>query len=137
LHWAIGMASAEEVLAGLSEGLNTKIGDRGITLSGGQRQRICLARALLSNPSLLVLDDATSALDTITERKVLNNIRTLHGNGGQAATVLIVASKLSTIMLADRVLLLSDGHISAQGTHTQLLDASAEYRELMGLDDGS
>jgi len=137
LRWAIAMASAEEVLAGLGEGLDTKIGDRGITLSGGQRQRICLARALLSHPSLLVLDDATSALDTVTERKVLNNIRSLHHNGGHATTVLIVASKLSTIMLADRVLLLSDGHIAAQGTHARLLETNAEYRELMGLNDGS
>ncbi|MES2552544.1 MAG: ABC transporter ATP-binding protein, partial [Pseudomonadota bacterium] len=91
----------------------------------------------LSHPSLLVLDDATSALDTVTERKVLNNIRSLQRNGGHATTVLIVASKLSTIMLADRVLLLSDGHISAHGTHAQLLETNAEYRELMGLNDGS
>ncbi len=137
LLWALKMASADEVLALLSEGLETKIGDRGVTLSGGQRQRICLARALLGRPGLLVLDDATSALDAVTERNVLNNIRALPSSGQHATTVLVIASKLSTILLADRVLLLADGHIAAQGTHEQLISDSAAYKELMGLEDGS
>ncbi|MCB5187361.1 ABC transporter ATP-binding protein/permease [Methylobacillus caricis] len=136
LHWALHMASADEVLAGLGDGLQTKIGDRGITLSGGQRQRICLARALIGRPAILVLDDATSALDAVTERNVLQNIRRLPGKKGHAISVFIIASKLSTILLADRVLLLSGGRIVAEGTHTTLTAQSAEYRELMGIDDG-
>ncbi|ABE49823.1 ABC transporter related protein [Methylobacillus flagellatus KT] len=133
LLWALRMASAEEVLARLASGLETRIGDRGITLSGGQRQRICLARALIARPAILVLDDATSALDAVTERTVLNNIRRLPEDTGQAVSVLMIASKLSTILLADRVLVLSGGRIMAEGTHASLVKESAEYRELMGV----
>ncbi|MGK9546047.1 ATP-binding cassette domain-containing protein, partial [Salmonella enterica subsp. enterica] len=79
-------------------------------LSGGQRQRLCLARALLGQPDILCLDDATSALDAISERHVLNNLRELRGT-----TVLVISSKLSTILLADRVLMLADGKIAATG----------------------
>ena len=135
LLWALRMASAEEVLARLESGLETRIGDRGITLSGGQRQRICLARALIGKPSILVLDDATSALDAVTERTVLNNIRRLPEDKGQAVSVLMIASKLSTILLADRVLVLSGGRIIAEGTHANLVAESVEYRELMGVGD--
>ncbi len=135
LLWALRMASAEEVLARLASGLETRIGDRGITLSGGQRQRICLARAVIGKPAILVLDDATSALDAVTERTVLNNIRRLPEDKGQAVSVLMIASKLSTILLADRVLVLSGGRIIAEGTHASLVANSAEYRELMGLQE--
>ena len=81
-----------------------------------------------------MLDDATSALDALTERRVLANIRGLRGRTGRASTVLLIASKLSTVLLADRVLLLADGRIAAQGTHQQLARDSAAYRELLGLD---
>lgn len=134
LEWALAMASASELLVSLSDGLDTRIGDRGVTLSGGQRQRVCLARALLGQPRILVLDDATSALDAVTERNVLNNIRALK-KLDKATTVLVIASKLSTILLADKVLFLSDGHIVASGTHQALVNNNAQYRELMGLDD--
>jgi ABC-type multidrug transport system fused ATPase/permease subunit len=104
-----------------------------VTLSGGQRQRLCLARALLAKASILGLDEATSALDAATEHTVLRNIRNYrHGAGGHDVTVLIVSSKLSTILMADRVLLLADGHIAAQGTHRELSNTSAAYRQLMG-----
>jgi ATP-binding cassette, subfamily B, bacterial len=136
LEWALEMASASELLVTLSEGLDTKIGDRGVTLSGGQRQRVCLARALIGQPRILVLDDATSALDAVTERNVLNNIRALKKQD-HATTVLVIASKLSTILLADKVLYLSEGKIVATGTHQALVKNNAQYRELMGLDDGS
>jgi len=136
LLWALRMAAADDVLTRLSDGLQTKIGDRGVTLSGGQRQRICLARALVSHPAILVLDDATSALDAVTERRVLNNIRNLKQERGQAVSVLMIASKLSTILLADRVLLLAGGKIIANGSHAQLVAESAEYRELLGIEDG-
>jgi ATP-binding cassette subfamily B protein len=132
---ALRLAAADDVLAGLKEGLDAKIGDRGVTLSGGQRQRITLARAILARPSLLVLDDATSALDAVTERKILSNIRGL-SRDGQKTTLLVISSKLSTILLADRVLLLADGRIVEQGEHAVLVRTSAAYRDLMGIDHG-
>jgi ATP-binding cassette subfamily B protein len=133
LREALRLASCEEVLDNLPDGFAAKLGDRGVTLSGGQRQRLCLARALLAKASILALDDATSALDAATERVVLENIREFRAQAGTASTVLIVSSKLSTILLADRVLLLDGGRIAAQGTHDQLALASAQYRDLMGL----
>lgn len=136
LHQALHLAAADEVLARLSDGLDTRIGDRGITLSGGQRQRISLARAFLSAPAILVLDDSTSALDAITERQVLDNIRTLRDTTGKNITVLIIASKLSTILLADRVAMLAEGRIAAEGTHASLLQTHAAYRDLVGVQHG-
>jgi ABC-type multidrug transport system fused ATPase/permease subunit len=102
-----------------------------VTLSGGQRQRLCLARALLGAPDILCLDDATSALDAISERQVLHNLRQLRGT-----TVLVISSKLSTILLADRVLMLDAGKITAQGRHTDLQSINAHYRDLLGIDHG-
>jgi len=134
LQEALRLAAADEILDRLNNGIETQLGDRGVNLSGGQRQRLCLARALLAKSSILGLDDATSALDAATERRILDNIRDYrHSPGGRAVTVLIVSSKLSTILLADRVLLLADGHIAAQGTHQQLGASSSAYRELMGI----
>jgi ATP-binding cassette, subfamily B, bacterial len=133
LRAALKMACAEDILDGLREGFATRLGDRGMTLSGGQRQRLCLARALLARPAVLGLDDATSALDATTERTVLQNIRQLRASAGEAITVLIVSSKLSTILLADRVLLLAAGRIAAQGTHAELASREPAYRDLMGI----
>jgi ABC-type multidrug transport system fused ATPase/permease subunit len=130
---ALHLASAEDVLDRLEHGLDTRIGDRGITLSGGQRQRICLARAFLSGASILGFDDATSALDAATERRILDNIRDFKRSRDRVTSVLIVSSKLSTVLLADRVLVLVDGKLVAQGTHRELEQNSADYRELMGI----
>jgi ABC-type multidrug transport system fused ATPase/permease subunit len=133
---ALRLASAEDIIAGLPDGLATKIGERGATLSGGQRQRLCLARALIARPQVLCCDDATSALDAITERRILDNLRGL-GKENHAAhsstTVLLIASKLSTILLADRVVLLERGHLVASGTHHELVATNSAYRELLGL----
>lgn len=137
LHEALRLASAQEVLQNWREGLQTRIGDRGVTLSGGQRQRISLARAFLAKPRVLVLDDATSALDAVTERNILANIRRVNARQGEAIIVLAIASKLSTILLADRVLLLEGGRISAHGNHHELTKNSAAYRDLLGLDHAS
>jgi ATP-binding cassette, subfamily B, bacterial len=134
---ALDLASAGDVIERLPQGLQTPLGDRGITLSGGQRQRLCLARALLAKASILGLDDATSALDAATECTVLNNIRDFKNTAdGRVVTVLMVSSKLSTVLMADRVLMLADGRIAAQGTHRDLVSTSGAYRQLMGIQDG-
>lgn len=131
LRDALHRAAADDIVQRLPLGLDTPLGDRGVTLSGGQRQRLCLARALLGTPDILCLDDATSALDAISERQVLQNLRQLRGT-----TVLVISSKLSTILLADRVLMLADGRITAMGRHTDLQSTNAHYRDLLGIDHG-
>lgn len=133
LEAALEKAAAGELLARLVNGLETRVGDRGATLSGGQRQRVCLARALLADADILVLDDATSALDARTERRAIDNIRGLRKERGRPLTMLIVASRLSTARIADRVLLLSGGRVVAEGPHDRLAQESAAYRALMGL----
>lgn len=130
---ALDDAAAGEVLERLSDGLETRLGDRGMTLSGGQRQRICLARALLADADILVLDDATSALDAATERRAIDNIRRLTGGQGRAPTMLLVSSRLSTTLAADRVVVLSAGRIVAEGTHDALAADNPAYRALMGI----
>lgn len=134
---ALRMAGAEDVVQRLEQGLQTRIGDRGLTLSGGQRQRICLARALLSQAAILGLDDATSALDATTERRILDNIRNFKQTHGRSVSLVIVSSKLSTVLLADRVAVLSHGKIIAQGTHQMLAAHNTVYRDLMGIEDGT
>ncbi|WP_273820847.1 ABC transporter ATP-binding protein [Pseudomonas asplenii] len=136
LREGLRLAAAEEVLERLPQGLATPLGDRGVTLSGGQRQRLSLARALLGAPDILCLDDATSALDALTERRVLENIRGLRSEQGRAISVLLISSKLSTIQLADRVLLLDGGRIAASATHAELLKTHPHYRDLLGIDHG-
>jgi ABC-type multidrug transport system fused ATPase/permease subunit len=134
---ALELAAATDVLDNLPQGLDTAIGDRGVTLSGGQRQRLALARALLAKPSILILDDSTSALDALTEQKILHNIRALAAETGGAITLVLVASKPSTVRFADRILVLEEGRIAAQGSHAQLTRTCATYRELLGIEDGN
>lgn len=114
------VARARAFVERMPNGLDEVIGERGVTLSGGQRQRIALARALLREPRLLLLDDATSAVDARVERSILDRLR-----GSVAATTVVVAHRVSTIALADRVLLLDGGHIAASGTHRELLSVPA------------
>jgi ATP-binding cassette, subfamily B, bacterial len=108
-------------------GLDTRIGEQGMTLSGGQRQRVALARAILARPPVLILDDPLSALDVHTEAKVTSALRTVLAG----TTALVVAHRPSTVSLADRVALLEEGEITAQGTHPHLLRSEPRYRELM------
>ncbi len=125
LRWALRRARAERFVGHLPDGLDQQIGERGVTLSGGQRQRLALARALLRRPGLLMLDDATSAVDATIERQILDGLRAdLH------ATTLIVAHRTSTIALADRVLFLDRGRIAAAGSHDELLASVPAYAAL-------
>ena len=116
LRTALDVARARAFVDRLPRGLDEVVGERGVTLSGGQRQRLALARALLRRPRVLLLDDATSAVDATVERAILDGLR-----DSVAATTLVVAHRVSTIALADRVLLLEGGRIAAAGTHRQLL----------------
>ncbi|GAS96523.1 ABC transporter-like protein [Mycolicibacterium canariasense] len=127
---AISVASADFVYD-LPFGLDTRIGEQGISLSGGQRQRLSLARAILADPSVLVLDDTLSALDVHTEAVVTEALRRVLRN----VTGIVVAHRASTVLLADRVALLQDGTIIAIGTHSELLASVAEYRYLLAADD--
>jgi ATP-binding cassette subfamily B protein len=108
-------------------GLDTRIGEQGLSLSGGQRQRLALARAVVGRPSVLVLDDPLSALDIHTEAQVEKALRSVLGS----TTALIVAHRASTVMLADRVALLADGRIAAIGTHSELMATVPAYRALL------
>lgn len=117
---ALDIARASGFVQRMPGGLDAVIGERGVTLSGGQRQRIALARALLRQPRVLLLDDATSAVDPRVERAILDGLR-----GSVAASTVVVAHRVSTIALADRVLLLDGGRIAASGTHRELLSVPA------------
>ncbi len=122
------LATAEAAFVDdLPNGLDTIVGERGVGLSGGQRQRIALARALVRRPSLLLLDDTTSALDPTTEAKVLANLRATLAT----TTVIAVASRPSTIALADEVLYLAEGVVRSHGTHDELMTRDRDYAELM------
>lgn len=130
------LAQAVEVAAAgfvydLPFGLDTRIGEQGMSLSGGQRQRLSLARALLAAPSILVLDDTLSALDVHTEAAVTEALRRVL----QSVTGVVVANRASTVLLADRVALLQDGTITRVGTHAELLATAPQYRYLLAADD--
>lgn len=134
LQTALQLAACDFV-AELPQGLDTVIGEEGMSLSGGQRQRLSLARALAKRPSVLLLDDPFSALDVNTEERIITGLREgLDGLGG--ATTLLTAHRPSTVVLADRVLLMVDGAVVAEGTHAELMDSSEQYRQLMTMEEG-
>jgi ABC-type multidrug transport system fused ATPase/permease subunit len=114
---AVKAAQLDEFVSGLANGLDTLVGERGVRLSGGQRQRIGIARALYHDPSVLVLDEATSSLDAATERGVMEAVRALHG----AKTVVIVAHRLSTVEHCDRLYQLGGGRVVTEGRPAELL----------------
>jgi len=118
----------------LPRGLDSQLGERGTTLSGGQRQRLSLARALVRRPRLLVMDDATSAVDPEVEQRILQALAAQTADG-EGPTVLVVAYRKATIALADEVVFLDDGAIAARGTHDELVEESAAYRDLVNAYD--
>ncbi len=132
---AAARAGLGELLDDLPDGLDTLVGERGLTLSGGQRQRVAIARALLAEPRILILDDATSSVDATTESR----IKAALGEVMEGRTTFVIAHRLSTIALADEVVVLEDGRVAARGTHAELLERSPLYRDIAekGLPDQS
>ena len=124
---AAAAAGADEFIQALPDGYDTVVGERGYTLSGGQRQRIAIARTLLINPPVLILDDATSAIDVRIEQQIHQALSTLL----EGRTTLIIAHRLSTISLADRVVLVEDGRVIAEGTHQHLMATVPLYAEVL------
>ena len=114
---AAKQANAHEFILGLAEGYNTLVGERGIKLSGGERQRVAIARAILKNSPILILDEATSSLDSKSEKLIQGALDNLM----KGKTVIIVAHRLSTIMHSDRILVIEQGGIVEQGSHKVLL----------------
>jgi ATP-binding cassette subfamily B protein len=123
---AAELAQAKEFIDRLPDGYDTMVGERGITLSGGQRQRIAIARALIVDPRVLVLDDATASVDATTESQIKQGLREVMHN----RTTIIIAHRLSTISLADEIVVLDSGTIAARGTHEELLATSPVYRDI-------
>jgi ATP-binding cassette subfamily B protein len=130
---AAELAGAAAFIADLPDGYSTLLGERGFSLSGGQRQRVAIARAILADPAVLVLDDATSAVDATKEREIRAALTTVMSG----RTTLVIAHRPATIALADRVAVLEGGRIVEQGTHAELLQRSVRYRALLALEQAA
>jgi ATP-binding cassette subfamily B protein len=126
LERAARLAQAHEFIERLPDGYDTMVGERGITLSGGQRQRLALARALVIDPRILILDDATASVDATTEARIRSGLR----EAMKGRTTIIIAHRLSTIALADELVVLDRGRIAGRGTDRELLATNAVYREI-------
>ena len=128
---AAGLAAADEFIERLPEKYDTCIGERGVKLSGGQKQRIAIARAFLKNPPVLVLDEATSSLDTATEKLVQESLELLSRN----RTTITIAHRLSTIINSDRIFVLQNGVVAETGTHAELMEQGGIYKRLYELNE--
>jgi ATP-binding cassette subfamily B protein len=123
---AAKMAQAHTFISSFADGYDSVVGQRGVNLSGGQKQRIAIARALLPNPAILILDDSTSAVDVETEARIQEALASVR----LGRTSFIVAQRISTVLTAYKILVLDNGRIVAEGTHTQLMGSSPLYREI-------
>ena len=127
-------AQAHEFILSFPEGYDTQLGQRGVNLSGGQKQRIAIARALLIDPAILILDDSTSAVDVETESRIQEALeqimRKRKVDSGSPPTSIVIAQRISTVLKADKILVLEDGRIAAQGKHGELMKSSPIYREI-------
>ncbi|MCJ7437734.1 MAG: ATP-binding cassette domain-containing protein, partial [Acidimicrobiia bacterium] len=128
---AAQLAGADDFVSALPDAYDTVIGEQGFSLSGGQRQRIAIARAVLADPRVLILDDATSSVDPTKEHE----IRAALGEVMSGRTTLIIAHRAATIALADRVVLIDGGRVIAEGAHDELLATSAKYRDVLAQTD--
>lgn len=123
---AAKVAQAHDFISALPEGYDSMVGQRGVNLSGGQKQRIAIARAVLTNPAVLILDDSTSAVDMVTEARIQHALAQF----SHRHTRIVVAQRISSVLAADKILVLEDGQVVAQGTHAELLDTSPIYQEI-------
>jgi ATP-binding cassette subfamily B protein len=128
LQNALELASFSKEMKYLSDGIQTLVGEKGVTLSGGQKQRVSIARALIANPEILILDDALSAVDAKTETKIVNGIR----NQRAGRTTLITTHRLSAVQHADWIIVMDDGAVIEEGTHDYLVLQNGWYREQYG-----
>ena len=124
---ALADAAASDFVSDLEHGPHTEVGERGLTLSGGQRQRLAIARTLLADPQILILDDATSAIDVAVEERIHAALDARRAD----RTTILIAHRLSTIALADRVILLDNGAVAATGTHDELLTTNPRYAAIL------
>jgi ATP-binding cassette subfamily B protein len=123
---AAKLAHLHDFVLSLPEGYDTRVGERGVRLSGGERQRVSIARAALRQPRIFVFDEATSSLDSRTEREILENLQEI----SRQCTTLIVAHRLSTVVHADEIIVIVDGRVAERGTHAELLHLNGRYRAL-------
>jgi ATP-binding cassette subfamily B protein/subfamily B ATP-binding cassette protein MsbA len=132
IHRASEAAHAHDFIQALERGYETRIGERGVRLSGGQRQRIAIARAILANPRILILDEATSNLDTESERYIQQSLTALM----QGRTCFVIAHRLSTIAHADRIVVVENGRITQVGPHGELFEIGGKYRDMVRIQQG-
>lgn len=131
IEWAAQQAQAHDFIKSFPEGYDTMVGERGVTLSGGQRQRIAIARAFLTDPRILILDDSTSAIDSATEDQIQRAMREVL----KGRTTLLITHRLAQIRWADRIVVIRRGRIEAQGSHEELMHHSESYRRIFARDD--
>jgi ATP-binding cassette subfamily B protein len=128
---AAKIAQAHDFIMSFPEGYDTPLGQRGVNLSGGQKQRIAIARAIVKNPAILILDDSTSAVDLVTEQLILEGLK----RRSKKCTTFLITQRIYTVMNADRILVLDRGELVAQGTHQELLSTCSIYREMYELQE--